>query len=277
VFSEKELKYLRLNVYTVIEPVNDDMVLTEDFLDRYENKFLPWLKEQDMRTWAPAAFLFYTAFRFHEMAGMDAGLKTGTVTRNADGTVTIIGKRRHGIHSVDVQELLPEAEDVMKEWMDHREQNGIKFEPLFINSRGGRVGNEAFNRNLRRRATISNFFKGGMTQKGSRLVDPPHGEIKLIRSHVVGRKAAITSNVNSGVGIEDGMAFSRHRSAQIYMDHYVKSDPHAVASRIHNARNGKDGTPKHDPKETANAILSEMSPEEKKEIFLALASEVNMS
>lgn len=277
IFSEEDLRFVNRNIYTVGETPKDDLVLTDDFLNRYETKFLPWLKERDPRTWSVSAFLFYTAFRIHEAAGMRMGLKEGTVIKKADGSLDVYGKKKKGHVSRDNVTLLPEAEEVLEEWLRMRKDLGVDSPFVFVNSRDGPVPLQgSFNRLLRMRAYESGVFKGTVSTEHGRNGLDPTGELRMIRSHVVGRKAAITINISKGVGDVDGMNFSRHKSFKVYKDHYFKGDSAGVASRIHEARNGKDGTAPHSPEETAMALLGDMTVDEKKALLRALIAEVSM-
>ncbi len=275
IFSKEDLKVVNLGIYTLAETPEDDMVLTDDFLGRYENQFLPWLKKEDPRTWAPAAFIFYTALRIHEAAGIKVGLKDGTMIRKNDGTFDVYGKRKKGKVTKDNIDLIPEARTVLEQWSRIRKKLHINSEWLFVTARDGKLPLQGgFNRKLRCRAEESGLFTGTVSKAHGQRGHGATKELKMIRSHVVGRKAAITINVSKGVSDVDGMKFSRHKSFQVYKDHYFKGDSKGVASRIHEARNGYNGTVPHDPDETAAALLEGMTVDEKRAILKALIGQV---
>ncbi len=236
VFSEEDLKRVKRDVYAVNIPRKKKIVLTEEFLDRYEHRWLPWLKEHDPILWGPTAFIFYTGLRIHEVAGMDVGLESGTVIRQPDGDVEIKGKADKGIKRFDTITLLEEAEDVLEEWINMSRGLFPDSIILFPSHRGCRLPLQgAFNRNLRRRGKESGIFKGDVDVEGHHAT----GELKLLRSHVVGRKAFITYNHHQeDANLTDIMTLSRHRDVEVHLG-YVHTDTKSSARRVHASRHRK--------------------------------------
>lgn len=279
VFSKKDLELVQEKVFIQSSTSTGDTTLTLEFMKRYEEEFLPWLKDRSQHMWAFAAFSFHTAFRYSEVRGMDLGLKSGSVIRQHDGTVVVEGKRVAGSKRFDRVGLLPPAEQVLKEWAgmrrgilgkDHEHDTKALFITQQEKGRWGRnPGN--YNQRLRFLARESGFFEGTCDDRGSH----PTGELVLIRSHVAGRKLAVTRNVSHGVSSEDGMDFSRHKTFRIYKERYALTDPADVAERIYQQITGVNGSDET-VEEKAEVLSEAMDDEMKRALLKALMKDLDL-
>lgn len=261
VWTKDDLELVQREVYTVPIPKPAKPDITEDFLDRVEHKFFPWLKENKPFLWGPTGFLFYSSDRINEVAGMDVGLESGTVIRLANGDVEVEGKSESGIKRFDITTLTEEAEAHLIEWEKVRAAMPPNFhesDALFPNKWGGRLGIQSnFNRNLRKAALASGFFTGTCDKNGNHYT----GEIALFRSHIIGRAASITRMAHDGVEMADRMRISRHRDPAVHLG-YTRVDTKAAASRASAAaRKRLNGNGNSMPKEKGNP-LDDMSRDE---------------
>lgn len=269
VFSKKDLERTKRELYAVSVP---SMLpdLTEEFLGRYQHKFLPWLKENRPFLWGPAAFAFYSGLRIHEISGIDVGLKTGTMVRLGDGSVRVTGKGHRGQKRQDPIFLIDEAERHLKAWEKVRKDLQADGDAMFPNTRGGRLPIEgAYNRALRMAAKASGLFKGDCDFQGNHAT----GELVLFHSHVLGRASFITENEHRKVGIFDGMKLSRHRSIASYQ-RYVRTDARSAARRVSEARSGNLFDQVYDSFSVAHDLLTGLTVEDKKAILRELVGEL---
>ena len=83
-------------------------------------------------------------------------------------------------------------------------------------------------------------------------------EIKLLKSHTIGRAAFITYASHKKAGLKDRMILARHKNVEVHLG-YDRVDTASAARRVHEARqraNGNGGDQvEHDP-------LDDMSKEE---------------
>lgn len=278
VFSKAELKQIRMDIYQVSIPKPKKAKLTEEFLDRYEFKFLPWLRDTKPFLWAPAAFMFFTGLRIHEVAGIDVGLQTGSMILLDNGNVNVRGKGTHGEIRDDELPLTDRAELHLKEWARVRKKLHVDGPVLFSNTRGGRLQVEgAFNRALRLAAKRSNLFTGDVDYNGNHAT----GELKILHAHSIGRAAFITRMTHDNINPLKGMKLSRHRKIEVYQG-YDRSEAEAAVKDVNEAarlRLNGNGT-SSDQEETGSlkdmiiSAIRDLPPEEKKDLGRALLQEL---
>ena len=273
IFSKKELKRVKESIYSVTVQV-DKPDLTEEFLNRYEHKFLPWLKEHRLHLWGPATFMLLTGLRIHEVSGIDVGLKKGSMIRLGNGDVEIEGKAIRGQKRHDPITLIDDAERHLKEWTRLRKTLHVESVALFPNLSGGRLPIEGgFNRAIRRAAKTSGLFEGDHDEEGNHAT----GELAMLHSHAIGRASFITRNTHDKVGTFDGMKLSRHKSIDVYQG-YVRTDAKSAARRVTEARrNGHDIHSDQVDGSLKDMIISairELPPDEKKDLGRALLQEL---
>ena len=264
--------------YAPEEPSTFD--LSGDFLNRLDHKFLPWLKDRCPRTWALAAFLTYTGMRRSEVYGADVGLKTGTIIRLDDGRVRVTRKRSKGKAQTTENRLIPQAEQVLKDWIRIRKKLGLESKALFVTTQAGdRWDNDSqtLNRILRLRAKESGFFVGTCNENG----DFATKELKFFSSHTIGRRSFITRGAHAGVAEEDGMVMSGHKDPRQYRK-YVRVDPDSASHRVtaalaaYSNGNGEasDQVETGSLKDMIMTAIRELSPEDKKALGMDILKEV---
>jgi len=230
VFSKKDLKQVRDEVYRVSAP-KKKVVLSDELLDRYELQFLPWMKENNPVLWGPAKFMLLTGLRIHEVAGINVGLKTGTMIRLRDGDVEVTGKGKNGQKSCDIITLTEEAEQHLKEWSTIRENLDIDQPALFPSTTGRRIPLGYFNRQLKKAAKSSGLFEGDCDINGNYAT----GELPLLHAHNIGRAAFITNMTRDNINPIEGKELSRHKSLEVYAG-YSRTDTRSAARRVSLAR-----------------------------------------
>lgn len=238
IWSAEDLELVKREVYGV--PTHHKRpTLTKELLNRFEHEFLPWLRKNEPVLWGPTAWMFHTGLRINEVAGMNVGLKDGSVVRLPTGEIEVHGKSDSGKERYDTLEPIPQAEQVLEEWAAVRKelcQRDERFcnEILFPNQQGTRLPLQGgYNKTLRRVGKRSGLFEGDCDEIGSHAT----GEIALLRSHTIGRAAFVTRMSHKKVGLKARMILSRHRNVQVHMG-YDRIDTASAASEAHEALNG---------------------------------------
>lgn len=251
----------------------EDFELSEAFIRRLDDKFLPWLHDRDPYCWAIAAFITHTGVRRSEAYGANASLEDGTIVRKPDGRVRISRKKDKGRQRHTTYHLMPKAEEVLEEWLRLREELGVTDPALFLTTQSHtRWDDESqtLNRILRLRARESGFFKGTCNDDG----DKATGEIKFFSTHTIGRRCFITRNSSAGLDEDHGMKLSGHKDPKQYRK-YVRvsaDDASRIAAGLLEAKaNGAaaDQGVKVDVKDLFRQ-LSELPQEERQELGLML-------
>ena len=235
-WTAQDLKVLRDCVKIKADRRSSPPSLSEDLIRRWE-KLLEIIKVKEPETYAFAAWSYHTCMRYDEVRRMDLGFETGSAIVLPDGTLEVDGKRSKGEEAKRKVPLQDEARQVLKWWTRYRKKHGIESVSLF--PAGGRwghwerrsVSSTTYNRRLRVLARDSGLFRGSCNDKGDRAT----GELKLLKSHTIGRHAGATVLAHSGGTLIDIQRQTGHRSAKI-LDGYINVDPKSVAKRLEKVR-----------------------------------------
>lgn len=259
--------------------------LTEDFLARLQLEFFPWLRENEPEVYAITAWMFYTEMRFNEARNvhvyMDSLDRGSAVRVNASGLPDPAGdhlqverKRKAGRRVVQKLAPLPPLWPMLDWWLDVREDRARRgVGTLFISTRGEQWGSSnSLTRALKKAGKRSGLFSGSCNYHG----DNATGEISLLKTHTVGRKAGITFDVHAGASEVDAMKRSGHTDPKVFHRHYPKVDPASSTRRIaalHERywmkRNGSvpDLVNDVDDRTLVNGVLADMSLEDRKAVL----------
>lgn len=276
VFSKDDHKLIKEEI--MLRPVDKDEPpkLSKDFINRYE-KFLDWMKGENPHVYAFARWSYLTCMRFSEVAKMDAGLMTGSGIKQADGTLKVEGKRDRGRKAIREVPIGMTAKAHLKWWMGYRKRNHIEHEALFVTARHliRWVDPTGYNRSLRRLAKRSGMFKGTIDPKTG---DHPTGELKLIKSHWMGRHAGATSLGYAGADLKLIKRQTGHKRIDILDGRYINIDSKDVAEQLDSFRNSHGSTSDQvEPGSLKDMIMTairELSPEEKKALGMEILKEV---
>lgn len=236
IWSAQDLEVLRDCVKIKADRRSTPPSLSEDLIRRWET-LLDYIKVKEPETYAFAAWSYHTCMRYDEVRKMDLGFETGSAILLPDGNLEVDGKRSKGEEAKRKVPLQDEAREVLKWWKRYRKKNGIECVALF--PAGGRwshwerrsVHSTTYNRRLRLMARDSGLFRGTCNDKG----DKATGELKLLKSHTIGRHAGATVLAHGGGSLIDIQRQTGHRSAKI-LDGYINVDPKSVAKRLGGAR-----------------------------------------
>lgn len=252
--------------------------LSEEFLRRWEN-FLEYVRDLDPCNYAFAAWSYHTCMRYDEVRRMDVGLRTGSAILQADGTLEVDGKRNKGEPAPRTVPVRAEAREVMSWWMDYRERAGLTATALFPAGQTGTrrsVSSSTYNRRLRLLARDSGLFDGTCNDRGDR----PTGELRLIRSHTMGRHAGATALGHSEAALIDIQRQTGHRDPKI-LDRYINVDAGSVSERLQAHRSAwkGEGFPYDQDRDVdglalVNGVLAGLSLEDKKAVLRDLVSEL---
>ena len=278
----EDLAALQKEVRLRSERKRDPPELSEDLITRWE-QLLEIIKKEDPYIYGMAAWSYYTCMRYDEVRRMNQDLETGSAITQVDGSIEVDGKRNKGDKAFRKVPIRSEAKNVLTWWTKYRKANGITSEALFPAGQTGErrsVSSSTYNRRLRLLARASNLFKGTCNDKG----DNPTGELRLLKSHTIGRHAGATVLAHGKASEKDIQRQTGHKDRKI-LDRYINIDSASVSRRLQESRtawkkNGNDSSSDQVEVEAGSlkdmimTAIRELSPEDKKALGMEILKEV---